>query len=302
MLSIPVFGYFEEVITFWIMKRLNTLLLLASIGLLSCQSGPEKVLKESLTFFASFDNGVVADYGAGDNNIYTAPSQRAVDSAQAGMNNADHKIVEGQGRFGDAFRFGAKSPMVLFYRSQGNIAFDPKNWSGTISFWLRVDPEDDLEPGYTDPIQITDVRYNDASIWVDFTTENPRDFRLGVFGDLNVWSKDTLTMSQDEAFEKRLVRVKTPPFTGDRWTHVVITYQGLGSGNGLATLYLDGTRIGSNTGIEDPFTWDLTQSNIFVGLNFIGLMDELAIFNTPFDDEQVMALFQLKEGVKAILE
>lgn len=272
-----------------------------ALQLFSCRSDSSSEFKNALTFYVSFDNGTTADYALGDRNIYTATSGKNLDNIQAGMNNPDHQIIEGEGQSGDAFKFGKKSDKVIFYKSKDNIAYTPQNWSGTISFWLKLDPATDLEPGYTDPIQITDTRYNDASIWVDFTDKNPRDFRLGVIGDIDVWSLDTLKSSAEVEFEKRLVRVKELPFTKAGWTHVLITYRALGTAQSLASLYLNGEKMGTINGIDDPFTWDVEKSNIYIGLNFTGLMDELSIFNKPLTDSQVMELYQLKGGIKSIL-
>lgn len=287
--------------------------MLFAVGFMACQpkSDGEKQadgeeakahpFKEVLTFHSSFDGDTKADFANGDASMYTAPSRRALDSAQAGMHNADHSIEAGKGKFGDAFRFGKKSRTVVYYKSKDNIAFDSTGWSGTISFWLSLDPATDLEPGFTDPIQITDVSYNDASIWVDFTKENPRDFRLGVFGDLDVWSQDTLLTSKDEEMEKRMVRVKNPPFTSSTWTHIAISYSDLGTAESSASLFVDGEKIGSIIGVDDPFTWSLDQSNIYLGLSFIGMMDEFSIFNRPFSDDEVKQLYGLEGGVKSIL-
>lgn len=275
------------------------------LQLCSCQSGSSSELKNALTFYVSFDNGTTADFALGDANIYTtnatyANSRRNLEGTQVGMNNPDHQIVKGKGQFGDAFEFGNKSSKVLFYKSKDNIAYNPQNWSGTISFWLSLDPSTDIE-GYTDPIQITDASYNDASIWVDFTDHDPADFRLGVIGDKNAWTLDTLNSSFLSEFEKRLVNVKTPPFSKNNWTHILITYDGLATVNSLASLYLNGEKSGTISGIDDPFTWELEKSNIFLGLNFSGLMDELSIFNKSLTDDQAMELYQLKGGIKSIL-
>lgn len=275
------------------------------LQLFSCQSNSSSEFKNALTFYVSFDNGTTADFALGDANIYTANSsyansRRKLEGIQVGMNNSDHRIIKGKGKFGNAFEFGKKSSKVIFYKSKDNIAYNPQNWSGTISFWLSVDPSTDLD-GYTDPIQITDASYNDASIWVDFTDDNPPEFRLGAIGDKNVWTLDTLNSPFLVEFEKRLVNVKTPLFTKSTWTHVLITYDGLGTVNSLASLYLNGEKIGAISGIDDPFTWELEKSNIFLGLNFTGLMDELSIFNEPLTDNQAMELYQLKGGIKSIL-
>ncbi|MEM8894351.1 MAG: LamG domain-containing protein [Bacteroidota bacterium] len=279
----------------------NFLILAAFAVLSSCQSDPNQRLKEALTFYASFDNGPDADFAKGDKRIYTARSQRAADSAEVGMLNPDHRIIENQGKFGHAFRFGAKSDTVVFYKSKNNIVHDATNWSGTVSFWLKVDPAKELAPGFTDPIQITDQRYDDAAIWVDFTGENPRTFRLGVLGDRVEWHKDTVSTSRREEYARRLVPVEELPFSSSAWTHIAITYNGLGSAQSIATLYLDGNNMGSIEGIDDPFNWELDKSNIFIGINFIGMMDELSIYNRPFSADEVMQLYGLEEGVKSLL-
>ncbi len=273
--------------------------------LFSCQSGTHTDLKEALTFYASFDQGTTADFAMGDPDIYTAKasyvnSGRNLEGIRKGIKNTDHRIVEGKGWLGSALEFGRKSDTVVYYQGQDNIAYHLEKWSGTISFWLSVEPSKDLD-GYTDPVQITDTNFNDASIWVDFTDEDPKDFRLGVFGDKNAWTLDTLNSSVKSVFEKRLVSIKANAFTRGNWTHVLISFQDLGTVNSLASLYLNGQKVGTIKGIDDPFTWEREKSKIFLGLNFSGLMDELAIFNKPFTDKQVLELYELKEGIKAIL-
>lgn len=276
------------------------------LQLFSCQSNSSSELKKALTFYASFDNGTTADFALGDANIYTANGsyvnmKRKLENIQVGMNNSTHGIIEGKGQFGNAFEFGKKrSSQVIFYKSKDNISYNPKNWSGSISFWLSVDPSTDLN-GYTDPVQITDANFNDASIWVDFTDDDPPNFRLGVIGDKNAWSLDTLSSPFLVEFEKRLVNVENPSFSRSKWTHILITYKDLGTSNSLASLYLNGEKKGIISGIDDPFTWELEESNIFLGLGFTGLMDELSIFNQPLTDNQAMELYQLKEGIKSIL-
>ncbi len=272
--------------------------------LLTYQTNPE--LKNSLTFYASFDNGTKADFALGDPNIYTAKGSyvnwvRVLEGIEVGMNNPNHQIVEGKGRFGNAFEFGpGRSGQVIFYKSEKNIAYDAKSWSGSISFWLSVDPSTDLK-GYTDPVQITDINFNDASLWVDFTDHKPPNFRLGVIGDKNEWSLDTLETPADVVWDKRIVNVEAPSFSRSKWTHILITYENLGTENSSAILYFDGEKIGVVEGIDDPFTWELEKSNIFLGLGYTGLMDELSIFNRALSAEEAKALYQLEGGIKSIL-
>lgn len=260
---------------------------------------------EDLTFYAPFDDSVHARYAAGDHQLYSAMDRRSKDSAQVGLTSASHITVsEGTGKYGNALKFGAKVSNVAFFKSEGNIAYDVNAaWNGTVSFWLQLNPNEDLEPGYCDPIQITDVNYNDASIWVDFTRDSLRKFRLGVIGDLVVWDPDTIGPNNNPAYEERLAVVDQPPFSRSDWTHVAITYSNLNTdAEGIARLYLNGMEMGVVANIKDPFTWELAKSNIFLGLNYIGLMDELAIFNRALTSDEIKSLNALTSGISEFID
>ena len=260
-------------------------------------------LRESLTFHASFDEGSDADFALGDPRIYTAPSWDDWDHAQPGIGNPDVELVPGVGRFGSALNFSQRNTSALFYRAQEHVAYSEDDWSGSISFWLNLTPEEDLAPGYCDPIQITDQAYNDAAVWVDFTNSNPRQFRLGVFGDLEAWNPEALSSDEHPGFDKKLVVVDEPPFRRGEWTHVLITYSGLGSASGgTARLYIDRHLQGVIEGVDEPFTWDLSRAQIRPGVNFVGLFDELSLFDRPLTEAEVVALNQLEGGVAALYE
>ena len=170
------------------------------------------------------------------------------------------------------------------------------NWSGTISFWLQLDPELDLEPGFCDPIQVTDKAYNDSAIWVDFTKDDkPRHFRLGVFGALKAWNPSNISPDKNPDFTNRLVVVKRPPFARNRWTHVAITHARLGSGAGEAELYLDGTLQGAAPKIAEPFEWDIGNGAIRLGVNYVGLMDDVAIFRRALTATEIASLAASRE-------
>ena len=260
---------------------------------------PTTGLRETLTFHASFDNGVNADWALGDRQIYTAPSYDEQDQAAPGIGNPAVEMAEGAGRFGNALRFTARNQHAIFYKAADNVAYSLDDWGGTASFWLSLDPATDLEPGFCDPIQITDEAYNDAAIWVDFTGENPRQFRLGVFGDLEVWNPEALSPNEHPGFSDRLLIVDEPPFATDRWTHVVITYTGLNTETGgAATLYLDGEPLPQTRyDINEPFTWVPDRGAIRLGVNYVGLFDEVSLFSRALTDEEVRALHALENGV-----
>ena len=301
------------------MRSLASLTLLPLVVFLSgCSSGVEpepsttgSSTEESLdatailgvlTFHASFDNGVDADWALGDGQIYTAPSYAEQDQAVHGIGNPSVDVADDVGRFGDALRFTASNRHAIFYKAEDNGAYASENWSGTVSFWLSLDPATDLEPGFCDPIQITDAAYNDAAIWVDFTAENPRQFRLGVFGDLEAWNPEGLAPAAHPGFGERLLIADEPPFATGQWTHVVITYDGLNTQRGgVANLYLDGERLPhTSEGIDEPFTWDLDQGAIRLGVNYVGLYDELSLFSRALTDGEVRVLHALERGVAAL--
>jgi hypothetical protein len=243
-----------------------------------------------LTFHATFDGTTDAAVALGDKRIYFAPSYNEQNAAQPGLGAAPVELARGQGRHGDALRFKSKNTAAVFYRAEKNVAFDRNNWSGTVSFWLSLDPNADLEPGYCDPIQVTDKAYNDSAVWVDFTRDDkPRHFRLGVFGGLKAWNPRELPPDNNPVFDKRLVVVKQPPFARDKWTHVAITFSGLGK-NGMARLYLDGKLQGASEAITEPFEWDMSKAAIRLGVNYVGLMDDVMMFNRPLSAEEIVAL------------
>lgn len=256
-------------------------------------------LRKSLSFHASFDKVLDADFARGDRKIYSAPDYKQQSAAKAGLGDVDAVIEKGVGvAGGGALRFRSKNARALFFRADGHAALA----GGTLSFWLRLDPQKDLAPGYTDPIQLTDKEYNDSAIWVDFTKDDvPRHFRLGVFGSLKVWNPADTPPDKNPDFMKRLVVVDNPPFTRESWTHVVVTWTGLNTGQapsqaGAASLFLNGKRISSATGIREPFAWDPSLLAIRLGVNYTGLMDEVAVFDKALSESDVAALYQATSG------
>ena len=262
---------------------------------------PTATIAEALTFHASFDHGSDADFGQGDRKIYSAPSFKKMAEAGPGIANSDIEITADAGRYGAALQFHKRNKQPLFYKCAENIRYSKDNFSGTFSFWLSLDPAKDLEPGYCDPIQVTDTTYNDASIWVDFTQENPRLFRMGVFGDVAVWNPENLGPDKDPNFQKRLVNVSEAPFGHGQWTHVAIVFSGLGTdAGGQAHLYMNGALKGTSEAIPEPFGWDVAASAFRIGISYVGLFDELAVFDRALSDEEISVLYGLDEGAASL--
>ena len=205
-----------------------------------------------------------------------------------------------QGRYGGALAFPKKEKAVVYYQAAGNVNYDKKDWSGSLSLWLSLDPDQELAPGYTDPIQITDVGYNDAALWVDFSDKNPRSFRMGVYGDLSVWNPKNIPPDENPAFNERLRPAKDLPFGKGIWTHVVVTYEHLNTADGKATFYINGKRQGERK-MKEPFSWELDKAKIFLGLNYVGLMDEVALFDRALQAKEVQMLYHVPGGLPTLL-
>ena len=265
------------------------LALFGVLGMAASAPVPQN-LRKALTLHASFDNGLQADHARGDKQLFNAPNYKQVGDAKAGIGDVDVAIEKGAGLAGSsALRFRSKNTRALFFRGENHVAAA----GGTISFWLRLDPQKDLAPGFCDPIQITDKAYNDSAIWVDFTKDEvPRHFRLGVFGELKAWNPTNINPDKNPAFTNRLVFVERPPFAREAWTHVAITWSGLGSEQGTAALYLNGKLVNASKGISEPFIWDPAKVAIRLGVNYVGLMDEVAVFHRSLTAAEVGTLFE----------
>ena len=252
-------------------------------------------LRASLSFHASFDKSLDAEFARGDRRIYSAPDFKQQSSAKPGLGDVDAAIEKSAGiAGGDALRFRSKNTRALFFRGDRHVALA----RGTISFWLRLDPQKDLAPGFSDPVQITDKKYNDSAIWMDFTKDDvPRHFRLGVFGSLNAWNPANLPPETNPDFLRRLVVVDRPPFSREGWTHVAVTWAGLDAGGaGSASLFLNGKLISSATGIREAFEWDLSRVSIRLGVNYTGLMDEVALFDRALSAPDIAAMYLAGSG------
>ena len=252
-------------------------------------------LLKGQVFEAAFDG--TEDVGLfprdGDGGMYTADSL-AMTRLVRGNHIKEVSIAKGAGRFGDALHFTAKTKQVLLYKASGNGIHPKDNWSGTVSVWLKLNPDLDLPVGFCDPIQITSKKWNDASFFIDFDKDLPRDFRLGVFSDYSFWNPTDTNFEAIPVAKRPMITVTNPPFTSDRWTHVIFTFDNINATDGktsTASLYLDGKPQGSLT---QPlqFTWTKTKDRpnaavIMLGINYVGFMDNLSIWNRALSADEV---------------
>ncbi len=270
----------------------SVLVMLGSIGSTDMVIGApqDDSLKASLYFHAPFDGSTDAKVARHDEKLYTAPTLKRL-SAEAGMLRDDVELLAEGGRHGGALRFKDKSAKVLFYAGK-NMDYRTRDWEGTVSLWLRLTPDEDLKPGYSDPLQITEKAWNDASFFIDYDIDTPRTFRLGVFADYKFWNPADTKWEAIPAEDRPMIAVPQAPFSRERWTHVAWTFSGINNAADEAAvcrLYLDGKLQGE---MKRPlqFQWDLEKTAIMLGLDFVGDIDELMIFDRALAEAEVQRL------------
>lgn len=269
---------------------------LAACSSVPPQLSPKESLQKALTFYAPFDGSVDAQSSQGDARLYSATSMKHPRVGTPGLPATGNVVLSPTGgRAGGALEFRKKASEIVFFQGDRNIPYQTINWQGTVSFWLNLSPDQDLQPGYCDPLQITPRDWNDAAFFVEFgKDESPRHFRLGAYADFKVWNPMNRPWESLSMAEKPLVNVERPPFQRGKWTHVAFTFARYNTDkpNGETRLYLDGQLQGSLSAREQTYTWDPSKTLIMFGLSYIGLFDELAIFNRALNETEIKTLFE----------
>lgn len=261
-------------------------------------------VKSSLTFFASFDNGFEASFSMGDPNFYVAPSwEERQNSRELYAGGNQLKIHQNEGRYGDALWIDNASQPVYFYRGEDNINYAEKNWEGTVSFWLRLSPGEDLAEGYSDPIQLTDSGWNDGALYVDFTTQTPRTFRFAFFAEREIWDPQLRDWEEIPVDERPMIEVKEQVFSREHWVHVAFSFRNFNTGekNGEVDCYINGEYYDSLSGREQTLRWDMDSAGIWLGYNYTGYIDELALFDKALTSEEIQRIYSLPGGIADLL-
>jgi hypothetical protein len=261
-------------------------------------------LSKSLTFHASFDHGPDADFGLGDKKVYygdfKGSRQQDEIPKTVGLGIPPLLISKAKGKYGAALEFTKENSHVVFYRLDKNVQYSEKDFNGSVSLWMSLDPND-IPDKYCDPFQLTDKYYASDAIWVDITKNDvPPDLRVGVLGDERVWDVNKL-QGRGEEFFWHLLKISNPPFKRDQWTHVVVTWELNGSEIGRAKLYFNGVYQGQSGPIREPFIWDTSKVTMRLGTgNYVGLMDDISLFNKALNPAEVKSLFELKNGASEL--
>jgi hypothetical protein len=256
-------------------------------------------LARALTLHASFDRGLDADFCRGDKQCYFQQGQ----SLPEAKPNDEVKIVADQGRFGGAVHFPKKGGSRPSYKDKDVLGYNAKNWCTSVSGWLRLNPDKDLEPGYCDPFQIVGNDSKKGYIFCEWSKdETPRYFRYAIRPLFPIWNPDNKAWA-DIPFEKRpMVQVDRAPFSRETWTHVLFTVENLNdkSKPQRGKLFLNGKLQGAIEKWDLTFDWDPSKVLLVLGANYVGFMDDLAVFDRPLTDEEVQHLYGLKTGVREL--
>ena len=257
-----------------------------------------KPLRDALTHHVSFDRGMDADFSRGDPKMQTAGStpkgQPAVDVKDV------IKIAPADGKFGGALHVTKKNPFRPYWKNAGILDYKSANWSGTVSIWLKLTPDEDLEPGYCDPVQIVGGDNKKGFMFLEWSKdEKPREFRYAIRPLNEIWNPQNKDWGKMSDAERPAVNLKTAPFSRTKWTHAVFTFDKLNSGKaGSGTLYLDGKLMGTITDWELTLGWEADKVQLVLAAAYVGHMDDLAVFNRALTDAEVKQVYALKNGIK----
>lgn len=257
-------------------------------------SAAEESLRDAVLLYASFDRAVGADRGGGGLTFATRFGPPGVPDKyvfKPGFDERVFRIAPGQGVHGGALEVIDVLPENgrIFLPVRGNLDYQPGGWSGAISFWINTDPNTQLKTTFCDPVQITQKGAGDGGIWCDFNNAKPRrDLRMGVFPAVAQGQKPIA----EDAPDAPLVRIPGPVFKVGAWRHIVMSWRNLDTGkaDAEAVLYLDGAAQGAIDKRPLAMQWEVDKAGIYVAVNYIGLLDELATFCRALTPDEVRLL------------
>ena len=258
---------------------------------------PAPSLARALTFHASFDAGLDADFSRGEKTAYVRTKTGLVPAAL----NEELKLVPGAGRFGGALHFPKKGNTRPLFKDGGTLGYNATSWSATVSVWLRLDPDKDLEPGYCDPVQIVGDDAKKGFIFLEWSKdETPRFFRFAIRPLQPIWDPQNVGWGALPFAQRPMVQVAGAPFSRETWTHAVFTLEKINDKSAKPTgrLWLNGRLQGSIENWDLTFDWKADAAQLVLGAAYVGQLDDLAVFDRALTDAEVKQLMALKNGVR----
>jgi hypothetical protein len=261
--------------------------------LLGTSRADDNDIRKAVTFYASFDESLKADVGAGQltpDTRFNHATEKGQYVVEKGFNEKVFTIAKTKGIAGGALETVDVLPKNgrIFYPAKGNIAFKKDGWSGSVSMWCKTDPDKLIKGKFCDPIQITQKGANNGGLWFDFNDAKPRDLRHGAFPMIPEGQKG---IGEDDP-KAPMVRVPGIGWKADDWHHVMLTFANLDTGkpNAVTALYIDGKLIGEVKDRAIAMGWDIDKAGIYISISYIGLIDELALFDKALSAEEVALL------------
>jgi hypothetical protein len=260
------------------------------------EAEPKTRLGRALTLHASFDDGLDADFSRGDKTCYAVRGKELV---KAGPTD-EVRLTPKAGRFGGALHFTKKNNFRPAFKDAGVLGYNQKSWSASVSVWLRLNPDEDLEPGYCDPVQIIGDDTKKGFIFLEWSRDKPRFFRYAIRPLLHIWNPDNLQWDEIPVQKRPMVQVGRAPFSRDAWTHVVFTLENINDKGKPQSgrLYLNGKLHGAIEKWDLTFGWDPSRVLLVLGAAYVGHMDDLAVFSQALTDSEVNELYALKQGIR----
>ena len=256
-------------------------------------------LTRSLSLHASFDNLLDADFSRGDRTCYIRQGGKLLRADTTD----DVKLAKDGGKFGGGLRFARKKAFSPAFRNPGVLNYNDRNWNGTVSVWLKLNPDEDLEPGYCDPVAIVGDDSKKGFIFLEFSKdETPRYFRYAIRPLFHIWNPEGVRWDEIPFGKRPMVQVERPPFSRRSWTHVVFTVENINdaAGRAFGRLYLNGELQGSINDWDLRFGWDPSQVLLVLGMAYVGHMDDLAVFNRVLTDAEIHQIHGLKSGIREL--
>ena len=256
-------------------------------------------LKQALTFHASFDKGFNADFSRGEKTGLLRGKPDTVPLAA----NDELKLMPNNGRFGGGLHFTKKGTTQPRFKGAGVLGYNTTNWNATVSVWLRLNPDKDLEPGYCDPVQIIGEDTKKGFIFLEWSKdETPRHFRFAIRPRVELWNPNNLDWAKMTAEQRPAVSLPRAPFSSEAWTHAVFSFANLNDKvkKPIGRLHLNGKLVGTIENWNLTLGWNPDAVQLVLGAAYVGHLDDLAVFNRALTDAEVTLLHGLKTGIREL--
>ena len=256
-------------------------------------------LSQALSLHASFDRSLDADFSRGDKACFFRAKQGVAPAAV----NEELKLVPDGGRFGGGLHFTKKGTTQPRFKGPGVLGYNDKRWSASVSVWLKLDPDKDLEPGYCDPVQIVGDDTKKGFIFLEWSKdESPRHFRFAIRPLFNLWNPNNLDWAKMPPEQRPAVQVTKPVFSRERWTHAVFTFENINdkANKPVGCLYLNGELQGKIENRDLTIGWNPDAVQLVLGASYVGYLDDLAVFDRALTGAEVKVLSGLKNGVREL--